>query len=98
MLPQRSTTDAVTTWTILPLYRSLVDLCGRWELKKKKKKSKKVHDSAVRDHSFTQIFVHNDGIRKCSFMVPEYFFYFGFLKKLIDLSVQVFFCLFVYIC
>lgn len=65
-------------------------------IKKKKKKSKKVHDSAVRDHSFTQIFVHNDGIRKCSFMVPEYFFYFGFLKKLIDLSVQVFFvCLFI---
>lgn len=29
-------------------------------------------------------------------MVPEYFFYFGFLKKLIDLSVQVFFvCLFI---
>lgn len=53
---------------------------------------------------FTQIFVHenNDGIRKCSFMVPEYiFFIWLFKKKLIDLSVQVLFifvCLFVYIC
>lgn len=92
----RSDTDAVTKWTILPLYRPLVDL---WWLKgfvflfcflawtythrqEKKEKVKPVKEKGTRfNGSWSLLYAdlctrNNDGIRKCSFMVPEYIFVF----------------------